>query len=484
MQVVLNRWSRVLVASTCLLICAAGLRAQSADGGDATVVGTDVDQSGRAIAGASVALTNEATKAVQTVMTGSDGHFAVTNLPGGSYAIEVSKSGFSMSKRAGVHPSDAELSIPLAVAELSQSVTVEAVASLAAQLSPSGNTLDAISAKTEVSPAFIQNFTSPLADFNEVIQMAPGTFSVNSNGVGLGQGKTFFRGFKDGQYTMTYDGIPFQDTNDPTHHSWAFFPGPWIGGVDFDRSPGTASTNGPSNFGGSINLVSRDIQTSHDPDIRASVSYGSFDTRLLDLSMDSGDFGGKGKKSSLFVDVHQLLSDGYQTYNHQKRDAGSLKYQYKVLEKTTITAYFGDIDLWTNTPDTNAPSRAQVAQFGDNFLLNNNPASPFFYRYSYYHIQTDFGYIGVHSDLGHGWTLDNKGSTYRYWNKQNLEKNLTKITSTSAIDKPNGANHICSGSDWKWRRRSPSKVMERTHEEATEALHARREGRHSEAASA
>ena len=29
---------------------------------------------------------------------------------------------------------------------------------------------------------------------------------------------------------------------------------------------------------------------------------------------------------------------------------------------------------------------------------------------------------------------------------------------------------------WKWRRRSPSKVKERTHEEATEALHAGRKG--------
>jgi hypothetical protein len=31
---------------------------------------------------------------------------------------------------------------------------------------------------------------------------------------------------------------------------------------------------------------------------------------------------------------------------------------------------------------------------------------------------------------------------------------------------------------WKWRRRSPIKLMERTHEEATEALRAGREGRH------
>jgi hypothetical protein len=35
---------------------------------------------------------------------------------------------------------------------------------------------------------------------------------------------------------------------------------------------------------------------------------------------------------------------------------------------------------------------------------------------------------------------------------------------------------------WKWRRRSPGKVMERTHEDATEALHAGRESRHPEAA--
>jgi hypothetical protein len=36
---------------------------------------------------------------------------------------------------------------------------------------------------------------------------------------------------------------------------------------------------------------------------------------------------------------------------------------------------------------------------------------------------------------------------------------------------------------WKWRKCSPIKIMERTHEEATEALYAGRESRHPEAAS-
>jgi len=380
---------------------------------------------------------------VREAKTGEDGHFSISGLPAGKYTIEVAAPGFAVTRRTDVDvaPGRAEdLSIPLSVASVNQSVTVEGVASLAAQLAPSGNILEAISARTEISKDFIQNFTSPLSDFNEVIQMAPGTFSVNSNGVGLGQGKTFFRGFKDGNYTMTFDGIPFADTNDPTHHSWAFFPGQWIGGTDFDRSPGTASSVGPTNFGGSINLLSQDPQTS--PSVRATGSYGSFNTRLLDLSLDSGNFGLKSKKSSLFLDVHQLLSDGYQTYNYQKRDAGSLKFQHRFTDKTVLTVFGGIIDFWSNTPDSNAPIRSDVAKFGDNYLLNNDPTSPNYFGYSFYHIQTDFIYVGIKTELGGGWRLDNKVNSYRYWNKQNLEKNLTAISTTSAIDKLNGANHF------------------------------------------
>ncbi len=208
-----------------------------------------------------------------------------------------------------------DITIPLSVGNVAQTVTVEAVASIAAQLAPSGNTLDATSAKTEISGHFIRNFTSPVSDFAEVVNLAPGTFSLNPNGVGLGQGKIYYRGFSDGQFTMTFDSIPFEDTNSPTHHSWANFPAQWLGGTDFDRSPGQASTFGPTNFGGSINLLSPDFQP--DQDIRATASYGSFNTRLLQMDYDSGQFG-PGNKSSLMLDVHQMLSDGYQTYNYSK----------------------------------------------------------------------------------------------------------------------------------------------------------------------
>ena len=429
----------VAIGLVFLSMCMGTLFAQGAGG---TVSGTVLDQVGKTIPRATVTVKNDTGATVREVKTGDDGRFSADGLPPGKYTIDVTAAGFAVARRTDVDLTGSEtkdVSIPLSVATMNQSVTVDEVVSLAAQLAPSGNVLDAISAKTEISEHFIRNFTSPISDFNEVIQTAPGTFSVNPNGVGLGQGKTFFRGFKDQQYTMTYDGIPFQDTNDPTHHSWAFFPAQWIGGVDFDRSPGLASTPGPTNFGGSINLLSPEPQSS--PNVRATGSYGSFNTRLLDLSLDSGQFD-PDKKSSLFIDIHQMLSDGYETYNRQKRVAGALKYQYRLSDKTTLSAYVGIIDLWTNTPDSSAPTRSDIAKFGDNYLLNSDPTSPNYYGYSFYHVPTDFVYIGTKTDLGGGWRLDNKVNSYRYWNKQNLEKNLTALSSTSAIDKLNGGNHF------------------------------------------
>jgi hypothetical protein len=146
---------------------------------------------------------------------------------------------------------------------------------------------------------------------------------------------------------MTFDGIPFEDTNSPTHHSWANFPSGWTASADFDRSPGLASTFGPTNFGGSINLQSPQLYP--DPDIRASLSYGSWNKRLLQLDADPGFFG-KGNRNSFLMDIQQLLSDGYRTFNYQKRVAGCGKYQYRFSDRASLTLYGGLVDIWTNTP--------------------------------------------------------------------------------------------------------------------------------------
>ena len=113
----------------------------------------------------------------------------------------------------------------------------------------------------------------------------------------------------------------------------------------------------------------------------------------------------------------------------------SLKYQYAFSENTKLTVFTSIIDLHANTPNTKGPTRAQVAANGDNYLMSGNPADANYYGYNFYHVPTDFDYVGLSSHFGNGWSIDDKVYTYRYYNKQNY--NGTTITATSATDKLN-----------------------------------------------
>jgi iron complex outermembrane recepter protein len=451
--------NRVFAISLSVIVGVIPLSAQQSG----TLTGTVMDQVGKAIPEADVEVRNESTAATRTAVTNADGKFSLPDLAAGSYSIFVSAPGFAVATRTGGKVSaGATLDIPIAmsVETTSTSITVNEAISLAAATSPEGNTLEAVSSKTEVTGEFIHNFMSPIADYAEYVNLAPGTFSLNPNGIGLGQGKTFFRGFQDGEYTMTFDGIPFEDTNSPTHHSWANFPSGWTDAVDFDRSPGLSSNFGPTNFGGSINMLSPPLFP--DPIIRATFVYGSWDTRVLQLDADSGFFG-PGSKNSFLMDVQQLLSNGYQTFNKQKRDAGYGKYQYRLNSHSALTLYGGLVDIWTNTPNTTNPTRAQVAQYGDNYLLDSTPLlangtpDPYYYGYNTYHVQTDFEYAAYHTDMSGGWKFDTKAYTTRYWNKQFYQNGATVNLSTakpSGVDKLNGYRHagdtLILSQDSKW----------------------------------
>jgi len=451
------RGSAVAFAATLVMtfFAAGSLMAQS--GG--TITGTVLDQAAKTITGASITVKSESGAASGTATTGAEGKFSVSGLAAGSYTVETSAPGFALNTRRGVPVTAGgtqDVSITLNVDAISQSVTVQETIVLAAETAPMGNDLDATSAKTIISSAVIQNFMAPVADFAEVIQQAPGAFSLNPNGIGLGQGKSFFRGFADGKYSMTFDGIPFEDTNDPTHHSWASFPSQWISSTEFDRSPGVPSTFGPSNFGGSINLRSPELQA--DPDIRGTFTYASFNTKLYSLDFESGQLG-KEKKDSVLFNINAMTSDGYQTFNKQQRDAGYAKFQHRFSSRTTLSLYSGVVDIWNNTPNTTNPTRAQVAAFGNNYLLDSTPTcvaislncpvangspDPYYYGYNTYHVQTDFEYLAFASDLGDGWKFDTKAYTTRYWNKQFYQSGSTVNLSTaspSGVDKLNGYRH-------------------------------------------
>src|SRR5262249_10116106 len=111
------------------------------------------------------------------------------------------------------------------------------------------------------------------------------------------------------------------------------------------------------------------------------------------------------------------------------------------------------MQLTSNTPNQKGATRAQIAQFGDNFLMSGDPSSPLYYGYNFYNIPTNFEYVGLRTMLGGGWSIDDKVYYMRYHNKQNYN-GLTSISATSATDKLN--------SYWKWGNLLPvSYVNER-----------------------
>jgi iron complex outermembrane receptor protein len=435
-------------------VAPATLYAQSS----ATLSGTVLDPRGVPLPGAAVVVKNDATGASQKMTSDAQGRYGFASLAAGKYTVQVDAPGFSTAVKTGVQVAagqPVDVPVTLALGNVSEQVTVEAseANSVAAAMAPMDALLAETSARTEITQAMITNFMSPVADYGEAVEMAPSTFTLNSNGVGLGQSKTYFRGFPDGDYDIDFDGIPFYDTNTPTHHSWAFFPTQWLGGIDFDRSPGTASTIGPAPFGGTIHLLSK----GYDPlqDVRGEFSAGSFGTYLYDGEYDSGSFG-PGKKFSVMIDAHHMGSDGYETFNSQTRNAGDIQVQYKLSDKSTITGYSGVIWLDANTPNLSAtrcqmygqPSNGSYSCYvsgssgpllpytgaGLTFLLVNNsdPENYFDYKYNYYHVPTDFEYVGYHSDWGKGWTFDIKPYTYNYDNSEKYS-NAVPITDNTAL---------------------------------------------------
>src|SRR5689334_8694925 len=60
-----------------------------------TIMGTIVDPSGAAVAGADVSLHNLVSGYTQAAKSGSDGTFKLTNVPPNSYHLEISAPGFN-----------------------------------------------------------------------------------------------------------------------------------------------------------------------------------------------------------------------------------------------------------------------------------------------------------------------------------------------------------------------------------------------------
>jgi iron complex outermembrane receptor protein len=448
-----SMWRSATTLFVCLVVFVAqviALHAQESVAG--SIRGSVTDLRGQAIQGATVTVTN-ATDLKRTAITSDKGEYTITSLAPGGYTVTIAATGFATEEKGGVvivAGVPGQFSVSLPIASVAEEVTVEADASpsMATQLAPVKALLDMASPRSEITSQYIRQFTSPVTDFADILQAAPGVVSYSVNGIGNGQAKNWFRGFADGSFTMTWDGVPFQDSNDPTHHSWAYVPASAISYVDFDRSPGTASDVGPTNFAGSVHMFSPKMGNAMT--IKGSESYGSFNTNEFLGEFNSGSFW--NSKANFWFEGHHMTSDGYQTFNAQQRTAGTAKFNYKFSDKTNLTLVGTVVLVDSNTPNNDA-TRQQIASHGLNFLMQDNPLNAdgsnngLYYRYYFYHVPTNFEVITFTRELGRSWKLDTKPYTYSYSNHQHYNNTQANgsvaspaVGATSAINKLNQYN--------------------------------------------
>lgn len=275
---------------------------------------------------------------------------------------------------------------------------------------PSQGSLNASEPQSTISQHFIQNNIPSAGNYNDIAQVSPSVWNLSPNGAGgSDQGGLSLRGFQDGQYNVTFDGIPFCDGDDFTHHVNDYFMARDTGSMKITRGPGSAGTIGDATFGGTIAMNSKD-PTADIAAITPYVAYGSFNSQLYGIEYDSGVMQ-KHNDASVIVDLKRYTSNGYLTNEHTSRNNLFVKYIQPINEDSALTFV-----LMVNQTRQHASPGAtaqQIAQYGNNYGLNTNPNSQAYYGYNWDHFKTDFEYIDYQIQKNH-WKLDNKAYTNSY----------------------------------------------------------------------
>ncbi len=275
---------------------------------------------------------------------------------------------------------------------------------------PSSMSMDTTEPVFNISQHFVEENASAGSNYSDIISFLPSVNSVDPNGPGMMETQSLtLRGFQDGQYNVTFDGIPWGDSNDFTHHSTSYFMAQDIGGVAVDLGPGDASNIGYSTFGGTIAINSKNPTNA--PGTTAFGSFGSWNTRLLGAQFDTGSMQNYGDAKG-YVSYKSFATDGYLTNSAQRRQNLFMKFQKVVGEDSLLTFVAMGNKLNQNVPY--GATFQQMAQFGRNYGLSSDPNSQAFYGYNYDDITSDFEYVGLKTHFGE-LQLDNKLYTYAYY---------------------------------------------------------------------
>ena len=301
-----------------------------------------------------------------------------------------------------------------------------------------------------ISRSIIEDSVPATADFSDVILLTPGASGTsNGGGPGLSESKTVLRGFQDGQFNITYDGIPFGDSNDPTHHSTAYFPDGTYERIIVDRGPGGASDLGQASYGGNVHLISR--EASAKPFLEGQAVYGSYKTFLGRMTWNSGEIEklgglkviavGEWKRTDTaltgsnawflngFLKLEKDLGNGARlsfltSYNQDLYHQSDNNGVSCTLSATTAIKATSPDGPWPVTDGSNCNAGTQVATYGKGFGLTEFASGQFANTlwpsarrdWNWTNKTTDFEILRLQWDLSPNVTLDNKAYSYFYKN--------------------------------------------------------------------
>lgn len=295
-------------------------------------------------------------------------------------------------------------------------------------VAPSQVSLEAVQPQSVVNQHFIEENALAGSNYADLINLTPSVMSIDPNGSGLMESQSLtIRGFQDGQYNVTFDGIPWGDSNDFTHHSTVYFMPQDMGQISVDRGPGQASTIGNATYGGTVAVSSKNLTNNRDGLVYGS--YGSWDTGLIGAQYNTGVMQDAGD-SRLYVSVKGLDSHGFLTEANQERENLFAKFDMPLATGTTMTLVGMYNHTLQHVPYGSTPE--QQAMYGYNFGLVNNPQSESNSAWNVDQLTSDFEYAAVKSNQG-SWSFDEKVYTYAYYHTGHNGLNTGSVTLADTI---------------------------------------------------
>ena len=372
---------RKLLVAGVVVLCGASIAwAQDSAG----VSGRVMDPSGAVIAGADMVLTNMATGIAARAASDSSGEFAFMGLPGGTYTLAASKSGFAPFQRDNLQLQPGQTltsDVTMELLSVGQSVVVVGGAIPGATPQPTQQQVFDSNLDLRVLDRTQMDMVGPIAGAAQIVSVAPGAsvtgygnsgatkYTVMLNGISQGWGG--YGGFTGGaSLGITFDGVPIVDPATSLWQSPTIPQTDMIQDTKVTYGPGDPADRWYTNVGGSIEFTP--VQPSNQPHGDVTLTYGSYNQKNIEFNLASGVYHGWSTVLSAgggLGDDFRQSPDGFGNYSKD----------YAINSKTVKSFQDNSFEIGGYFAHSGG-YRAQVIPTAANpgITINGQPGSPMY----------------------------------------------------------------------------------------------------------